>query len=57
MQVWSNTYINSDTARDGKMGMVGDKRGRDDNEAGPSNDSSNEENCPKRSRMESGAQE
>jgi hypothetical protein len=36
------------------MDMVSAKRGRDDNEAGPSND---EEKCPKRSRMESEAQE
>jgi hypothetical protein len=34
------------------------KRGRDDNEAGPSNDCSNDQQkCPKMSRMESQSQE
>jgi hypothetical protein len=32
--------------------MVSAKRGRDDNEAGPSNDWSSDENCPKRLRID-----
>jgi hypothetical protein len=49
--------VNSDTAsaRDGTM--VRAKRGRDDKEVGPSNDWPNEEKLPKKSKMESEAQE
>jgi hypothetical protein len=43
------------SARDGTM--VRANRGRDDNEAGPSNDWPNEERFPKQSKMESEAQE
>ncbi|GLT71269.1 hypothetical protein SLA2020_433020 [Shorea laevis] len=44
-------YVDSDTCGDCTMDMVSAKRGRDDNEAGPSNDCSNDENCPKRSKI------
>jgi len=40
-------YVDSDS-----VDMVSAKRGRDDNEAGPSNDWSSDENCPKRLRID-----
>jgi hypothetical protein len=44
-------YINSDTSGDCIMDTLPTKRGRDDNEAGPSNNSFDDGKCPKRSRI------
>ena len=49
-------HIDFDTASAKDGTMVRAKRGRDDNEAGPSNDWPNEEKFPKQSKMESEAQ-
>uniref|UniRef100_A0A2N9HHX6 TIR domain-containing protein n=1 Tax=Fagus sylvatica TaxID=28930 RepID=A0A2N9HHX6_FAGSY len=49
--------VDSETASAGNGTMVRAKRGRDDKEAGPSNDWPNEEKLPKQSKMESEAQE
>uniref|UniRef100_A0A2N9FSR3 TIR domain-containing protein n=1 Tax=Fagus sylvatica TaxID=28930 RepID=A0A2N9FSR3_FAGSY len=49
--------VDSETASAGNGTVVRAKRGRDDKEAGPSNDWPNEEKLPKQSKMESEAQE